>query len=149
MPLVFTNPLIKYTRHARVPYWWCCGKLKRKATKGSVILYPSMDTIIMSWEKEFQIIQVGTGMENQSRVEGNGEEQVTHRSSCKEGDSGTNVRQTSFFLKHPRGRWVSGAEKWTSFSAVRYFPPLLSLQCLLSYFLLPRWPKCTLLILVL
>lgn len=32
----------------------------------------------------------GTRTEDQGRAEGNGEEQVTHRNSCKEGDSGTN-----------------------------------------------------------
>ena len=49
--LVFTNHLIKSMRYAQVLHW-CYGELKRRATKGSVILYPSTETIVISWEKE-------------------------------------------------------------------------------------------------
>lgn len=49
-------------------------------------------------------------------------EQVTHRSGCEEGDSGTNVRQTSFFLNIPEEGESQELRNGLHFSAVRYFP---------------------------
>lgn len=76
-----------------------------------------METVITAWEKEFQIVQVGSRMEDQSRAERNGQEQVSHRGSCKEGHSGANVRQTLFsetssFFWNILEEGDSQVEKW-------------------------------------
>ena len=104
--LVFTSHLIKHMRYAQVLHW-CYGESKRRATEGSVILYPSMQTIVM--RKGILDHSGGNQDENQSRAGGHGKQQVTHRSSCR-GWLRSKCEANILSLKESRGRWLWGWE---------------------------------------